>query len=166
MQQRSQILSPPINVTTEQIQRYLDENTQLIMVILENQRLGKFSECTSYQAQLQQNLMYLASIADAQPQEKTQEQPQSTEQAQYLQPSSVPISQQHGSNGQQQQNQPYFLQRQQQVQGQTGTAGRPIAPSGIYQSMQSGYRNDFGNLRGSKQDRIQAASLDSYGKPS
>ncbi|KAH9538489.1 hypothetical protein CY35_15G008200 [Sphagnum magellanicum] len=48
--------------------QYLDENKQLILAILDNQNLGKLNECASYQAKLQQNLMYLAAIADAQPQ--------------------------------------------------------------------------------------------------
>ncbi|KAJ0987454.1 hypothetical protein J5N97_005810 [Dioscorea zingiberensis] len=59
---------PPANITTEQIQKYLDENKQLILAILENQNLGKLTECAQYQAQLQKNLLYLAAIADAQPQ--------------------------------------------------------------------------------------------------
>ncbi|GFQ00549.1 grf1-interacting factor 3 [Phtheirospermum japonicum] len=59
---------PPTNITTEQIQKYLDENKKLILAILDNQNLGKLAECAQYQAQLQKNLMYLAAIADAQPQ--------------------------------------------------------------------------------------------------
>ncbi|KAL3650593.1 hypothetical protein CASFOL_006996 [Castilleja foliolosa] len=60
--------SMPLNlVSTEQIQKYLDENKNLIMAILETQNLGKVSECAQYQAILQKNLMYLAAIADAQP---------------------------------------------------------------------------------------------------
>ncbi|KAF0889611.1 hypothetical protein E2562_029285 [Oryza meyeriana var. granulata] len=60
---------PPVaGITTEQIQKYLDENKQLILAILENQNLGKLAECAQYQAQLQKNLLYLAAIADAQPQ--------------------------------------------------------------------------------------------------
>ncbi|KAI4385186.1 hypothetical protein MLD38_003240 [Melastoma candidum] len=58
---------PPTNVTTEQIQKFLDENKKLILAILDNQNLGKLSECAQYQAQLQKNLMYLAAIADSQP---------------------------------------------------------------------------------------------------
>ncbi|XP_010556618.1 PREDICTED: GRF1-interacting factor 3-like [Tarenaya hassleriana] len=50
---------PPTNITTEQIQKYLDENKKLIMAILENQNLGKLAECAQYQALLQKNLMYL-----------------------------------------------------------------------------------------------------------
>ncbi|WOL03896.1 GRF1-interacting factor 2 [Canna indica] len=72
MQQPTHPLNPmstiPIgNITTEQIQKYLDENKQLILAILENQNLGKLAECAQYQAQLQKNLLYLAAIADAQP---------------------------------------------------------------------------------------------------
>ncbi|KAL5648637.1 hypothetical protein ACJX0J_039446, partial [Zea mays] len=52
----------------KQIQKYLDENKQLILAILENQNLGKLAECAQYQSQLQKNLLYLAAIADAQPQ--------------------------------------------------------------------------------------------------
>ncbi|CAA3023301.1 Hypothetical predicted protein [Olea europaea subsp. europaea] len=59
---------PPTNITTEQIQKYLDENKKLILAILGNQNPGKLAECAQYQAQLQKNLMYLAAIADAQPQ--------------------------------------------------------------------------------------------------
>lgn len=59
---------PPTSITTEQIQKYLDENKKLILAILDNQNLGKLAECAQYQAQLQKNLMYLAAIADAQPQ--------------------------------------------------------------------------------------------------
>ncbi|KAH9625917.1 hypothetical protein KSS87_023437 [Heliosperma pusillum] len=62
---------PPANITTEQIQKYLDENKKLILAIMDNQNLGKLAECAQYQAQLQKNLMYLAAIADAQPQVAT-----------------------------------------------------------------------------------------------
>ncbi|MCL7039170.1 hypothetical protein MKW94_019411 [Papaver nudicaule] len=71
-QQQPQIMTmmppfPPTNITTEQIQKYLDENKKLILAILDNQNLGKLAECAQYQALLQKNLMYLAAIADAQP---------------------------------------------------------------------------------------------------
>ena len=54
-------------ITTELIQKSLDENQTLILAILENQNVGKLEACNQYQARLQQNLMYLAAIADAQP---------------------------------------------------------------------------------------------------
>jgi len=56
------------NIFSYHIHMYLDENYQLILVILDNQNLGKLNECAQYQAKLQQNLMYLAAIADSQPQ--------------------------------------------------------------------------------------------------
>eukprot|EP00029_Vermamoeba_vermiformis_P002432 TRINITY_DN12802_c0_g1_i1.p1 TRINITY_DN12802_c0_g1~~TRINITY_DN12802_c0_g1_i1.p1 ORF type:complete len:252 (+),score=45.54 TRINITY_DN12802_c0_g1_i1:54-809(+) len=55
-------------LTTELIQKYLDENQQLILAILENQNIGRLEECIQYSARLQQNLKYLATIADSQPQ--------------------------------------------------------------------------------------------------
>ncbi|KAG0485344.1 hypothetical protein HPP92_009219 [Vanilla planifolia] len=69
MQQPTHPMAPisPASITTEQIQKYLDENKQLILAILDNQNLGKLAECAQYQAQLQKNLLFLAAIADAQP---------------------------------------------------------------------------------------------------
>uniref|UniRef100_A0A0E0MH73 SS18 N-terminal domain-containing protein n=1 Tax=Oryza punctata TaxID=4537 RepID=A0A0E0MH73_ORYPU len=67
---------PAAGITTEQIQKYLDENKQLILAILENQNLGKLAECAQYQAQLQKNLLYLAAIADAQPPQNPGSRPQ------------------------------------------------------------------------------------------
>ncbi|KAL6518343.1 hypothetical protein OROMI_034044 [Orobanche minor] len=64
----------PTNVTTDLIQQYLDENKSLILKIVENQNSGKMSECADLklnQARLQRNLMYLAAIADSQPQPPT-----------------------------------------------------------------------------------------------
>ncbi|GAB4836035.1 GRF-interacting factor 1 [Ancistrocladus abbreviatus] len=59
------------NVTTDHIQQYLDENKSLILKIVESQNSGKLSECAENQARLQRNLMYLAAIADSQPQPST-----------------------------------------------------------------------------------------------
>ncbi|PIN20244.1 Calcium-responsive transcription coactivator [Handroanthus impetiginosus] len=61
----------PTNVTTDHIQQYLDENKSLILKIVESQNSGKLSECAENQARLQRNLMYLAAIADSQPQPPT-----------------------------------------------------------------------------------------------
>ncbi|KAM3338772.1 GRF1-interacting factor 1 isoform X1 [Capsicum galapagoense] len=58
----------PTNVTTDHIQQYLDENKSLILKIVESQNSGKLGECAENQARLQRNLMYLAAIADSQPQ--------------------------------------------------------------------------------------------------
>ncbi|KAG0580701.1 hypothetical protein KC19_4G192700 [Ceratodon purpureus] len=55
------------NVTTEVIQRYLDENKILILAILDGQQT-KPADRARYQVKLQQNLMYLGAIADAYPQ--------------------------------------------------------------------------------------------------
>ncbi|GFQ01470.1 grf1-interacting factor 1 [Phtheirospermum japonicum] len=51
--------------------QYLDENKSLILRIVESQNSGKLSECAENQARLQRNLMYLAAIADSQPQPPT-----------------------------------------------------------------------------------------------
>lgn len=78
------------NVTTDHIQQYLDENKSLILKIVESQNSGKLNECAENQARLQRNLMYLAAIADSQPQPATMhsQYPQSSMMqsgAQYLQ---------------------------------------------------------------------------------
>ncbi|KVI05137.1 SSXT-like protein [Cynara cardunculus var. scolymus] len=59
---------PTNSVTTDHIQQYLDENKSLILKIVESQNTGKITECAENQAKLQRNLMYLAAIADSQPQ--------------------------------------------------------------------------------------------------
>ncbi|KAM0042516.1 putative transcription factor SSXT family [Helianthus debilis subsp. tardiflorus] len=59
---------PTNSVTTDHIQQYLDENKSLILKIVESQNSGKLTECAENQAKLQRNLMYLAAIADSQPQ--------------------------------------------------------------------------------------------------
>lgn len=43
----------------------LDENSHLIQTIQEFQNKGKAQECIQYQQVLHRNLVYLASIADA-----------------------------------------------------------------------------------------------------
>lgn len=68
-QQKPEIQTP---MTTEFIQRCLDENQTLIFAIIENQKLGKLKECQQYQNRLQQNLIQLATIADNQPNKQTQ----------------------------------------------------------------------------------------------
>lgn len=62
----------PALVTTQQIQKCLDENYRLILALLDNQNSGKVvAESAQYQEQLQKNLTYLAAVADAQPQPQT-----------------------------------------------------------------------------------------------
>ncbi|KAL3651266.1 SSXT protein (N-terminal region) [Castilleja foliolosa] len=98
--------SMPLNlVSTEQIQKYLDENKNLIMAILECQNSGKVAECAQFQAVLQKNLMYLAAIADAQP-------PGSSASSQPPTSSVAPQGEPHVS-----QPQPANSQMQQQVGG-------------------------------------------------
>ncbi|CAH2069291.1 unnamed protein product [Thlaspi arvense] len=126
MQQSPQMIPmvpsfPPTNITTEQIQKFLDENKKLIMAILENQNLGKLQECAEYQALLQKNLMYLAAIADAQPQP----------------PGAAPTTpgamapQAMGPHGSAMQPPPsYFMQQQQQHQQAVGMAQQ--IPPGLF----------------------------------
>ncbi|KAJ9188616.1 hypothetical protein P3X46_003952 [Hevea brasiliensis] len=125
---------PPANITTEQIQKYLDENKKLILAILDNQNLGKLPECAQYQAQLQKNLMYLAAIADAQPQTPTMPpqmapHPAMQQGAYYMQhPQAAAMAQQSGIFPQKmplQFNNPHQMQDPQQlhqaaIQGQMG----------------------------------------------
>lgn len=53
-------------LTSELIQSHLDENQLIIAAILENQNLGKLQAALQYQLKLQQNLLYLAAMADQQ----------------------------------------------------------------------------------------------------
>ncbi|KAJ7561398.1 hypothetical protein O6H91_03G026500 [Diphasiastrum complanatum] len=143
MQQPHMTPYPGTSITTELIQKYLDENKQLILAILDNQNLGKLRECAAYQSKLQQNLMYLAAIADAQPQAPTatvQVLPSSMMQSgqqQYLQQQQQPqqVSQQSllGQVGQNsvhymQQAQPTLHSQQQQQQVMSSQHG--MMPSG------------------------------------
>ncbi|XP_059463155.1 GRF1-interacting factor 2-like [Corylus avellana] len=189
MQQSPQVFNgtPTANITTEQIQKYLDENKELILAIMENQNQGKFAECAPYHAQLQQNLTYLAQIADAQPQAPTmpsQMPSQSTmhqgllmqhPQATMFQQQTGPIAPklpfqlndqhqyQHQQQRQQQQHQQSkYLQQQQLIQGQMGV--RPGGTSGNYQAMQAGLGNNLFGIQGSKQDSSEAGAEDFVGK--
>ncbi|XP_076959079.1 GRF1-interacting factor 1-like [Bidens hawaiensis] len=89
----------PTNVTTDHIQQYLDENKSLILKIVESQNSGKMAECAEYQAKLQRNLMYLAAIADSQPQLPT-------------------LHSQYPQGGMMQQPGGHYMQQQQQQQAQ------------------------------------------------
>ncbi|XVE73646.1 hypothetical protein DITRI_Ditri11bG0135200 [Diplodiscus trichospermus] len=132
----------PTNITTEQIQKYLDENKKLILAILDNQNLGKLAECAQYQAQLQKNLMYLAAIADAQPQTTPTMPPQESMAHPAMQPAgyfmqhpqAAAMAQQQGIFPQKvplQFNNPHQMQDPQQhqltMQGQMGI--RPAGPN-------------------------------------
>ncbi|XP_044797759.1 SS18-like protein 2 [Bubalus bubalis] len=54
-------------VNRETIQWLLEENDQLIRCIVEYQNKGRANECVQYQHVLHRNLIYLATIADANP---------------------------------------------------------------------------------------------------
>ncbi|KAI9110748.1 hypothetical protein K1719_018186 [Acacia pycnantha] len=151
-------------LTPEQIQKYLEENKQLILTIMEGQNMGKTSEIAQYQAKLQQNLTFLAKLADAQSQAPITPQGQGSQQphmAMSQQQPDVPMlpldvkdQQQHllamslqqpdfstsklpfQLNDQQQQlKQQAFFQQQQLMQGQVNRF--PGAKSGSNQSPQT-----------------------------
>ncbi|KAI3908348.1 hypothetical protein MKX01_027370 [Papaver californicum] len=61
----------PNNLTTEQIQQYLEENKRLIIKILEDRNNGNVSELAENQERLERNLTYLNAIASYQPQQPT-----------------------------------------------------------------------------------------------
>ncbi|XP_057951323.1 GRF1-interacting factor 2-like [Malania oleifera] len=187
MQQSPQMTNIPPSfaqqaITTEQIQKLLDENKRLILAILESQNVGKFSECTMYQSQLQKNLMYLAAIADAQP--PTSMPPSqmplhssATQQGHSMQhPTPAPPSQQAGGfppkspfqfnavpQIRDQQHLPQF-QQQSPLQGLMGM--RPGAVNAMQQAMLTGPGSSgkFMDARGSKQDGSEAGSVDGQGR--
>ncbi|TYJ42118.1 hypothetical protein E1A91_A03G066200v1 [Gossypium mustelinum] len=180
MQQPPQLM----NITTEQIQKYLEENKELIMAIMENHNQGKLAESASYQAQLQQNLMYLAKIADAQPQASASASSQSLQ----IPPQSAIPQEQHVSaqaamakqhpcflapklpfhlNDQPQQQQPeqsVYLQQQQFNQPQVGL--RSVSPSGTYLGVQTGMGNNFMSIQGNKQDSSEDVGGEGFRKSS
>ncbi|GAU30128.1 hypothetical protein TSUD_360210 [Trifolium subterraneum] len=171
--------------------QYLDENKKLILAILDNQNLGKLAECAQYQAQLQKNLMYLAAIADAQPQAPAlppqmaphpamqqgfyMQHPQAAAMAQQqgMFPQKMPMqfANPHQMQDQQQQQQQQQL-HQQAMQGQMG-----IRPGGINNGMHqmhneaalggggSGGPND-GRGGGNKQDASEAGTAGGDGQGS
>ncbi|KAI3457949.1 hypothetical protein Pfo_014612 [Paulownia fortunei] len=172
----------PLNlVSTEQIQKYLDENKNLIMAILENQNMGKMAECAQYQAILQKNLMYLAAIADAQPQGSTMPSqlptssvaPQGNSPVLQTQPSTVqqqpgaPVAklpfQLNALRPQDQQNQLLQFQQQQQLQAHFGLGAG--TNSGLHLLMQPGLGSSGSSmdLRGSQPGTLEASSGDGQG---
>ncbi|KAJ8556251.1 hypothetical protein K7X08_023009 [Anisodus acutangulus] len=182
---------PSTNITTDQIQKYLDENKTLILAILDHQNLGKLAECAQYQAKLQKNLMYLAAIADAQPQSPaipTQMAPHPTMQQGgfYMQhPQAAALTQQQGmftskmplqfNNPQQVHDQQHQqLQRQQQgILQQTGMQLGGGGNSGMH-STRGGSRNGSqlttsgsGDARGgNKQDNSETEPSGADGQAS
>ena len=51
-------------LSSDMIQSYLDQNQLFIAAIVENQSMGKLQAAMEYQIKLQQNLLFLASLAD------------------------------------------------------------------------------------------------------
>ncbi|KAI3471256.1 hypothetical protein Pfo_027919 [Paulownia fortunei] len=173
--------STPLNlVSTEQIQKYLDENKNLIMAILESQNMGKVAECAQYQAILQKNLMYLAAIADAQPQGSMHSQLPTSSVARQgdshmLQTQASTVQQQPGGPAaklpfqlnalrpQDQQNQLLQFQQQQQLQGHFSLGGG--ANNGLHLLMQPGLggSGNLMDLRGSQTGGLEASSGDGQG---
>ncbi|XP_058214350.1 GRF1-interacting factor 1-like [Rhododendron vialii] len=133
----------PNNVTTDHIQQYLDENKSLILKIVESQNSGKLSECAENQARLQRNLMYLAAIADSQPQPPTMQIPPSGimqpgshylqhQQAQQMTPQALMAARSSALYSQQQ----YLaLQQQQALHSQLGMSSG--GSSGLHMMQQS-----------------------------
>ncbi|KAG5549780.1 hypothetical protein RHGRI_014928 [Rhododendron griersonianum] len=133
----------PNNVTTDHIQQYLDENKSLILKIVESQNSGKLSECAENQARLQRNLMYLAAIADSQPQPPTMQIPPSGimqpgshylqhQQAQQMTPQAIMAARSSALYSQQQ----YLaLQQQQALHSQLGMSSG--GSSGLHMMQQS-----------------------------
>ncbi|XP_057440132.1 GRF1-interacting factor 1-like isoform X2 [Lotus japonicus] len=87
----------------------LEENNELFLAIMELQNQGRFIEITQYQIRLQNNLIFLAKLADNDPQAKTLSQEQDRQQ------SHVAMSQQQQWQGMQ--SQPHVAMSQKQ-QGQ------------------------------------------------
>lgn len=65
LQMKAPTLRGKAKVNQETIQRLLEENDQLIRCIVEYQNKGRANECVQYQHVLHRNLIYLATIADA-----------------------------------------------------------------------------------------------------
>ncbi|KAK2419268.1 GRF1-interacting factor [Trifolium repens] len=134
--------------------QYLDENKSLILKIVESQNSGKLSECAENQARLQRNLMYLAAIADSQPQPPTmpgqypggggmmQGQQQQQGGAHYMQAQQMTQQQLMAARSnllyaQQQQQQPYSALQQHQLSG-GGTSGLHMMQSEACSNMNVG----------------------------
>ncbi|KAI4330070.1 hypothetical protein MLD38_028378 [Melastoma candidum] len=170
---------PPTNITTEQIQKFLEENKKLILAILDNQNLGKLSECAQYQAQLQKNLMYLAAIADSQPPTTTvppqmaPPQPGMQQNPYFMQhPMATVMAQQQGfippkmsmqfGAPHQVQDPQQQLHPQQVIQAQLGM--RPVGPSNGHALTSDSLAPPTSGLSdmraGSKQDASDAGNLD------
>ncbi|KAK6118516.1 hypothetical protein DH2020_047783 [Rehmannia glutinosa] len=156
--------STPLNlVSTEQIQKYLDENKNLIMAILESQNMGKVAECAQ---PLVNNQVYLqAPTSSVAPQGEPH----------MLQTQASPAQQQPGGpvpkmpfqlnvlRPQDQQNQFIQFQQQQQLQGHFSLGGGG-ANNGLH-FMQPGIGGSGGmmDFRGNQPGGLEASSGDVHG---
>ncbi|KAL8159606.1 hypothetical protein V2J09_001143 [Rumex salicifolius] len=132
------------NVTSDHIQQYLDENKALILKIVESQNSGKINECAENQARLQRNLMYLAAIADAQPQPPTMH------------------SQQYPTSSMMQQSGGVYMQQQQQHQA-TGQGMSPQALMAARSSMLYSSQQPYAALQQQQSMHSQMGGMSSMG---
>lgn len=160
-------------ITTEQIQKYLDENKQLILAIMESQNLGKINECAQYQAQLQKNLMYLAAIADAQPPASTgPSQPQMAMQSSIPQGPFMPPPKPAVTPQQTGPRLPFVLQsfdqqsaHMQYQQSMAGSMGMRIGGNnGLRPAIHTGFGAPTHMMDSRRQDGSEAGPTDEHGK--
>ncbi|XP_024017973.1 GRF1-interacting factor 2 [Morus notabilis] len=158
---------PIANITTQEIQKCLEENEQLILAVMEHQRVGKFDECAPHRARLQQNLTFLSNLADALPQPPPPSVPPQilpqliAQQGQCLQhPEAALMSQQQPASSMvrihfwpnNDQQQPSCFHQQHFIQAQMGA--NPIAATDIHMaSMQIGVgsRSNTSDVTGNNQ---------------
>ncbi|CAL5343096.1 unnamed protein product [Camellia sinensis] len=139
----------PNTVTTNHIQQYLDENKSLILKIVESQNSGKLNECAENQARLQKNLMYLAAIADSQPQPHTMHSqfPSGGQQAQQMPSQSLMAASSSMLYSQQQ-----FLALQQQEALHSQLSMKSGGSSGLHmlqsEANSAGSKQDIGSAEG------------------
>ncbi|KAK6129382.1 hypothetical protein DH2020_036898 [Rehmannia glutinosa] len=155
--------STPLNlVSTEQIQKYLDENKNLIMAILESQNMGKVAECAQ---PLVNNQVYLqAPTSSVAPQGESH----------MLQTQASPAQQQPGGpvpkmpfqlnvlRPQDQQNQFIQFQQQQQLQGHFSLGVVVLIMVCILCSLELAVRW-YDGFRGSQPGGLEASSGDGHG---
>ncbi|KAM7269651.1 hypothetical protein ACFE04_025148 [Oxalis oulophora] len=162
----------PNNVTTDHIQQYLDENKSLILKIVESQNTGKMTDCAENQARLQRNLMYLAAIADSQPQPPTMHSQYSSSgmvqqgYTQHQQGQMTPQSILAARSSMMYNQQPYAsLQQQQALHSQLGMSSG--GTTGLHMLQGEGNATGTGGFpdfgRGGKQDMGSSGSAEGRG---
>ncbi|CAN4114483.1 unnamed protein product [Withania somnifera] len=173
----------PNNVTTDHIQQFLDENKSLILKIVESQNSGKLSECSQCQAKFQRNLMYLAAIADSQPQPPTMHSQLASggmmqagahymqqQQAQQLTTQSLMASARSSSMlyGQQQEEAAYHRQQLGMSSSSGGSSGLHMLPSentnNANTSLGGGGFPDFGRGLGGGNKREMGSCMSDQGR--